>query len=79
MSIEQFEFKELRMHSPHENLCTAIGLIQTQILAADSDINTEVMFGSYHFRRAGLEAAVAMLVAMIEEVEDLQWRKEKAA
>lgn len=76
MSVDSFKFTEIRLNSPHDNLCAAIGLIQAEILAESSDLNPEVMFGSFHFRRAALETAVAMLVAMMGEAEDLRWHSE---
>jgi len=76
MNVDKFEFKPVRLHTPHDNLCAAIGLIQAQILAGDTDLVPEVMFGSYHFPRSALETAVAMLVAMVGEAEDLRWHPE---
>lgn len=73
MSVAKHNFIELRLGTPHDNLCTAIGLIQSHILAGDSALVPEKMFGNFHFQQAGLEAAVAMLVAIIEDVENLRW------
>lgn len=73
MSMAQFEFTEVRLNTPLDNLCTAIGLIQAEILASDSNLNPERLFGHHHFKRSTLEAAVAMLVAMTGECEDLRW------
>ncbi|RDW12632.1 hypothetical protein [Paracoccus thiocyanatus] len=76
MSLAPFKFTEVRLNPPHDNLCAAIGLIQAEILAEDSGLDPEVMFGSFHFRRAPLETAVAMLVAMVGEAESLRWHSE---
>lgn len=73
MSMAQFEFTEVRLNTPLDNLCTAIGLIQAEILAGDSALNPERLFGCHHFKRTALETAVAMLVAMTGECEDLGW------
>lgn len=78
-TLARSEFRNLRLQTPHDNLCTAIGLIQAHILAGDSALIPEMMFGNFHFRQAGLETAVAMLVAILGEAEDLQWIEEKAA
>lgn len=69
------KFTKLRMHNPYENLATAIGLIQSHILATDSAFSAGVMFGDIYNYSAtsSLEAAVAMLVPLVEEVEDLSW------
>lgn len=71
--IPDFKFTPLRMNTPHDNLCAAISIIQTQIMAADSDFAPQVVFGNYHFSTDQMQAAVALLVAMIGEVEDIRW------
>ena len=48
--MAQFEFTEVRLHTPLDNLCTAIGLIQAEILARDSNLNPERLFGQHHFK-----------------------------
>ncbi|SEB51139.1 hypothetical protein [Rhodobacter sp. 24-YEA-8] len=48
--MEDFKFRAARLCTPHENLCAAIGLIQTQILANEKRLNPEVMFGLSHFK-----------------------------
>lgn len=78
MSIDPFKFTEVRLNTPLDNLCTAISIIQAEILAGSSDLNPEVMFGDSRFPRLGLEAAVAMLVAMVGETESLRWHPESS-
>ena len=73
MSMAMFEFTEVRLNSPLDNLCTAIGLIQAEILAGDSNLNPERLFAQSRVKHATLETAVAMLVAMMGECEDLRW------
>lgn len=74
--IADYKFTPLRMNTPHDNLCTAISIIQTQIMATDSDLIPNVMFGNYHFTTDQMQAAVALLVAMIGEVENMRWNPE---
>lgn len=78
MSDEQpglatFKFTELRMHTPNDNLCAAIGLIQSHILAEETELNPDVMFGWSRNDRAALETAVALLAAMTGLSENLRW------
>lgn len=70
---EGFQFQEVRLHKPCDNLTAAISIIQSHILAADSPINPKVAFGLFHFTSASLEAAVAMLVALCEPLEHAAW------
>lgn len=79
MSIATFEFKEVRLHTPLENLCNAIGIIQSQILAIDSELNPTSVFGNSYFKTGSLETAVALLVAIISEAESLRWREGEVA
>lgn len=71
--IVDFKFTPLRMNTPHDNLCAAISIIQTQIMAADSDFAPKVVFGNYHFPTDQMHAAVALLVAMLGEIEGVRW------
>lgn len=71
--IADFKFVPLRMNTPHDNLRSAIGIIQSHILAEDSSGSSEVLFGPSHFKTSNLEAAVALLVAMLGEAEDMRW------
>lgn len=66
----------MKLHSPHENICAAVSIIQAHILADDSTVNAESMFGVHYFKGAGLEVAVAMLVPVIELLEKSEWRSE---
>lgn len=71
---EQFKFTEVKLQNLYENLTTAIGLIQTYIIAGDSCLNDEVLFGKGAFYRdKPLSAALALLVPMIDEVDGLVW------
>lgn len=71
--IADFKFVPLRMNTPHDNLCAAISILQTQIMAAESEFDTKVVFGNYHFPTDQMQTAVALLVAMIGEAEDMRW------
>lgn len=72
----KFEFRDVKLHSPHENICAAVSILQAHILAEDSTMNAESMFGDNYFKGAGLEVAVAMLVPVIEQLEKSKWRSE---
>lgn len=74
MTIEAFEFTELRMNTPLDNLTAALSIIQTQILAADTDCKPETLFGPFHFSTGQLEVAVALLTPLLGPVEDFRWR-----
>jgi hypothetical protein len=76
MSTETFQFKPLRMHTPLDNLTAAISILQTQILASDTDFNPQVVFGTYTFPTAQMEVAVALLAGIMAEIEDAKWRPE---
>ncbi len=75
MSDCTFKFVAPQLGTPLDNLAAAIGIIQAQILAADTEVNTEVMFGPHYFPTEGLQTAVALLVAVLGPVEDLRWRQ----
>lgn len=75
----KFEFREVLFNTPHDNLCTAISLIQSHILAGESLLNPESLFGQHRFERADLEAAVAMLVPLTGYLEKVQWEGEGSA
>lgn len=46
---DDFKFTALRMGKPWDNLAAAIGIIQTEILAGDTRLRPEVVFGQHHF------------------------------
>lgn len=69
--------KEVRLDAPLDNLCTAIGILQAEILAGDTACNPEVMFGTGHFKSVGLELVVALLEALVADVEPLKWPGEE--
>jgi hypothetical protein len=72
-----FKFTEVKMHTPQDNLMAALGIIQTHLLASDSNLKREVMFGPvFDFtERVSLEAAVALLVPLLETVDDKRWEE----
>lgn len=70
---DTFQFTPVRMGCPYDNLSAAISIIQAEILASDTGLNPEVMFGNCHLKRAGLEAAVALLIGITDEVENVRW------
>ena len=51
--------------SPHDKLCVAISIIQTHILASDSALIPEKMFGAWHFETSGLEFANRLMVEVL--------------
>lgn len=78
MSDSTFKFTELRMGTPWDNLTAAIGIIQTEILAGETVLKPDVLFGTDRFKHVGLETAVALLVAVVGEVEDVRWSNREA-
>lgn len=65
MSVETFKFTPLRMNTPLDNLTAAISVLQTQILASDTEFNPQVVFGTWSFPTDQMQVAVALLVAML--------------
>lgn len=76
---DRFQFRGVQLHTPVDNLFSAIGLIQAQVLAADSGLNPEVVFGSYHARSAPLDVALSLLVPLLDLVEDGKWHDDERA
>ena len=72
----QYEFRSVKLHSPHENICAAVAIIQSYILGQESARDAESMFGFHNFTGADLEAAVAMLVPVVEVLETTRWNAE---
>lgn len=68
-----FEFTELRLNTPSDNICAAVSIIQSHILAADTCAAPEVMFGNRHYRTDDLRTAVALLVPLVDDTERLRW------
>lgn len=63
------------LSSPQNNLSAAIGIIQSQILASDSMLERAAMFGyNDHTDTLPLEAALSLLLAVLDPVEKLQWK-----
>lgn len=50
-----------------------LALIQTHIVAGETDGHPETLFGTYYFKQYSLEVAVAPLAALLNEVDDLNW------
>lgn len=73
MSTPTFQFTPLRMNTPLDNLTAAISIIQTQILACDTDFKPGVLFGQWHCTTDQMQVAVALLVEMMGPVEELRW------
>lgn len=74
MSDDTFKFTPVRMGSPLDNLTAAISIIQTQILATPNDWNPKVIFGQWHFPTDQMQLAVALLVELMEPVENMRWQ-----
>lgn len=75
-----YHFRELRLNSPCDNLSAAIGMIQSHILASDSAYVPEVMFGlNAQWKTGPLQAAVALLVALVAPVDNMRWDDEAPA
>ncbi|WP_343503594.1 hypothetical protein [Alloyangia pacifica] len=59
--------------TPHDKLMTAIGLLQSHILAQDSDLVSEVMFPNRRFDCAALQHIEKMLfelLPVLDEIDD---------
>lgn len=69
----RYEFREMKLYEPEENLRQAIGLIQAEILATDTELQPDVLFANLHMPRATLEMAVALLVPLLSELRP-DWR-----
>ncbi|PTE15995.1 hypothetical protein [Pseudogemmobacter blasticus] len=73
MSDDKFKFTELHLGTPHDNIAAAISIIQTQIMATYSDVDSQTMFGLFHCKTDHLLAAVSLLVPLLGPVEALRW------
>ena len=54
-----------------EKLFTAISILQAHILAQDSALNAEVLFGINHLNSNGLEMAERLLQDLVIDLDDL--------
>lgn len=52
-----------------EKLCVAIGIVQQNILAQDSPLIPEKLFGPDYMRTNALEMAVRLMCECIEDLE----------
>lgn len=52
----------------HDKACAAIGIIQQHILAMDSCMDPEKMFGNSYLPRSALEQAVVLLLEAIDDL-----------
>ncbi|GAB1364683.1 hypothetical protein MASR1M32_39190 [Rhodobacter sp.] len=73
---DTFKFTPLHLGTPLDNLSAAISIIQTQILASDTRLIPTAMFGDFHFTTGQLEAAVALLVGLIEPLDGIRWEED---
>lgn len=60
--------------TPHQRLCAAISIIQREILARDSALIPEKMFGKASMADPALELANSLLVELLPDVEGLEAR-----
>ncbi|RWR03964.1 hypothetical protein [Paenirhodobacter populi] len=70
---DTFKFTEVKLHSPLDNIAAALCIIQTHILASETKLDAEVMFGVGRFQRSDLEAAVALLCPLTGPLEKAKW------
>ncbi|RWR44973.1 hypothetical protein EOW65_17670 [Sinirhodobacter ferrireducens] len=70
---DMFKFTPVKMGTPEDNLRFAISILQTHILATDTGLNADVMFGGYRSDRLDLEAVVSMLAALIDVIDSVNW------
>lgn len=57
--------------STHDKLIFAIGIIQDRILASDTGLSAEALFGGFRFDRSSLELCEHLLTSILGEVETL--------
>ncbi|MES2844858.1 MAG: hypothetical protein V4747_07520 [Pseudomonadota bacterium] len=55
--------------SVHDRLCSALGIIQTRIMADDSALIPEKMFGTSFMPSSALEEAERIIRSCLEHVE----------
>ena len=73
-------FREVRLRDPINNVFAAVAILQSHILASDSSMNREVMWGGDDYTgRTELELAVSLLVAVVAELEHRDWTQRPAA
>jgi len=60
----------VRSKTPHDKVCTAISILQAHILAADSALIPEKIWGHQYMRALGLEQAVKLLIEVLDDVPD---------
>lgn len=62
---------ERRTVTTYDKVCTAMSILQMQILASDSALNAKAIFGTEYMPTAALQAAHDLLREVLEEVESL--------
>ena len=71
---DTFQFTELKMHTPHDNLAAALGILQNAMLATDHGWNTDIALGPIQFHRSQpLQAALSLLLPLIDAVDGKRW------
>lgn len=60
---------EPRTVTTYDKVCTAMSILQMQILASDSALCSEKLFGPYYMPKEALQAAHDLLSEVLEEVE----------
>lgn len=64
----------------HDKLCAAMAIMQAHILASDTTLNAEALFGLSHFETAGLELAERLLDDCLPDIERAcDWHKDNKA
>ena len=67
-------FREVRLRDPINNVFAALAILQSHILASDSNTSREHMWGGEDYTGgAELELAVSLLVAVVAELERKEW------
>lgn len=61
--------------SPHDAVCQAVGILQAVYMARDTALDAEALWGVFHMEGAAIEAAIALLVDIMPEVERIPSRR----
>lgn len=57
--------------SVHDRVVFAISVMQLELMARDTALNPDVMFGNFHFQSTALEEAERQLVSILGDVEQM--------
>lgn len=77
MSDNLFQFTEVQMHKPIDNLLAALGILQCALLATDHGWNADIVLGVNQFQHTQpLQAALALLMPLTGPLDETRWETE---